>query len=147
MVTPIVVTATQGGTGTENGITLTVKVLTGASTVQNGVTGSDSSTLTVPQKAITPGTTGSVIYGAVIDGGSDTALGVNAQSTSFQAISDTTNIDARGNFRATATTTNGTPVTVGTAPPPGRVRAPSTGARRRSSTPGPSRKTPVPPRG
>ena len=54
----ITVTATQGGTGAQNGLALTVKVLTGAASTQNGTTGSSAVT-TTPDGSIDPAGSGS----------------------------------------------------------------------------------------
>ena len=117
----ITVTATQGGTGTEGGIALQVKVLTGAAAIQNGATGSDGTTLTAGQKSITPNATGSYIYGAVTNGASSTAFTANGSTTFFQNVPDVANGDCFGTFRATSTTTLATPVTVGASAPSGQA--------------------------
>jgi hypothetical protein len=115
----LTVTATQGGTGTANGMALTVKVLTGTTTVQNGATVS-SAAITLPQDSITPHATGSLVYGALSSGVSSAAFGSILASTTFsQNISDATNAAAYGTFRSAATTTASSGVTLGAGTPSG----------------------------
>lgn len=118
MATSLIVTATEGGTGTDDGIILTVKVLTGAAAVQDGTTGSSPS-LTVPQQAITPSATGSWIYGAVTNVAAATAFTPNSstQNPFSQNVLYAGDGDTFGTFRSTATTTASTPVTVGASAP------------------------------
>src|ERR1035438_3369397 len=106
------VTATQGGTPA-NGMALTIKVVTGA-----GAAGTTATSITVlaPELGITPAATGSWVYGAVTEHGA-TAFSSPANSTFSQNVVDAVNGDAYGTFRSTATTTNGTPVTLGAAAP------------------------------
>lgn len=112
------VTAAQSGGNTFNGIALTVKVLTGAAATQNGQTaGSDS--VTTPDLAITPNATGSWVYGALVNDVASPAYTPGAATTFTQNVTDATNGAVYGTFRSTATTTGGTPVTLGaTAPTP-----------------------------
>ena len=118
MATPMIVTATQGGTGTDNGIILTVKVVTGAlpAAFQDGATGNNSA-LTVPQQAVTPTATGSWIYGAVTNVAAATAFTANASTTFSQNVLYTGDGDTFGTFRSAGTTTASTPVTVGASAP------------------------------
>ena len=118
MASAMIVTAAQGGTGTDNGIVLTVKVVTGAlpAAVQDGATG-NSSTLTVPQQAVTPAGTGSWIYGAVTNVAAATAFTANASTTFSQNVLYAGDGDTFGTFRSAGTTTASTPVTVGASAP------------------------------
>jgi hypothetical protein len=112
----ITVTAAQSGAGVSNGLALAVKVLTGAAPAQNGTTAS-SETVTAPQLAITPAGSGSLVYGAVVNGVTSTAFTANG-ATAFSAnYSDGTDGVALGTFRTTSVTTSGTPVTVGASAP------------------------------
>ena len=113
----ITVTASQGGTGTFNGIALTVKVLLNAAATQNGATFSDTSTLTTPQHAITPNATGSWVYGAVYNDAAATAYTPNGSTTFSQNVTFAGDGCTFGTFRTTGTTTSGTPVTVGASAP------------------------------
>src|ERR1039457_1496567 len=112
------VTATQCGTGAAGGMCLTVKVLTGISGTQTGVTAT-SITVTTPELAITPGHTGSVVYGAAGSGNSATAFTAAAGTTFTQNVSDTTDGTVYSTFRSTSTVTSGTPITLGGSAPPG----------------------------
>lgn len=112
--TALTVTATNSGAAALNGLALTVKVLTGSAGF--GTTAA-SGTVTTPQLAITPAASGSIVYGSVFMGGSSTAFTPNASTTFFVNASDATNTTTYGNFRATSTTTGGTPVTVGGSAP------------------------------
>lgn len=116
----LTVTATQGGSGTFNGIALTVRALTGAAVTQNGATGSDSATLTAPQKSITPGATGSIIYGAVYNDAAATSFTPNGSTTFSQNVTFAGDGATFGTFRSLATTTALTPVTVGGSAPSGQ---------------------------
>src|ERR1017187_2960430 len=100
----LTVTATQSGAGATNGMALTVKVLTGISGSQPGVTTS-SATVTTPDLAITPGHTGSVVYGAVGSSSGSTAFTAATGTTFSENFSGTSNGAAYGTFRSTATTT------------------------------------------
>jgi len=113
----ITVTATQTGAGgTDNGIALTVKVITGQAASPIG-TVANTITATTPELAITPSGTGSLVYGAVVNAAADTTF-TAAGTTTFSAnISDTTNGLAYGTIRSTSTTTSGTPVTLGATAP------------------------------
>jgi hypothetical protein len=109
----LTVTATQIGTGAQNGMVLTVKVITGQAASPIGATAS-SRTVAARALAITPSATGSQVYGAIVDGTSSTAFTALAASTPFtQNVSDATHGVVYGTFRSTATTTAGTPVTLG----------------------------------
>ena len=119
MATQTVVTATQGGTGTDNGIILTVRVLTGAADTQDGAT-STSSTITTPQQAITPIASGSVVYGAVTNASEAVSFTANGSTTFSQNVLYTGDGDTFGTFRSTSTTTASTPVTVGASAPTGQ---------------------------
>jgi len=110
------VTATASGSGSQNGMLLTVKVLDGAAAVQNGAV-ADSDTFTVPELSIDPDATGSWVYGAVIQGASDTTFTAAATTTFSSNVADATHGAAYGSFRTTSTTTSGTPVTVGATAP------------------------------
>jgi hypothetical protein len=111
------VTATASGSGSTNGILLRVAVLDNAATVQTGAATANSDAFTVPDKAITPTATGSLIYGSLVQGASSSTF-TAASGTTFSAnVSDTTHGAAYGTFRTTSTTTSGTPVTVGATAP------------------------------
>lgn len=92
----ITVTAQQGGT-TNPGMCLTVKVLTGQATTQNGASAT-SSTTTTPQLAITPNGSGNLVYGAV---------SANVAST-YTPLANTTfqnnSVAVFGTYRSTSTT-------------------------------------------
>jgi hypothetical protein len=110
------VTATASGSGSANGILLTVRVLDNAATTQTGAT-ANSDAFTVPDKAITPTATGSIVYGAVVQGSSDTTFTAVSGTTFSANVADATHGAAYGSFRTTGTTTSGTPVTVGASAP------------------------------
>ena len=114
----ITVTAAQGGTGTDNGIALTVKVLTSAAlaSAQDGDTGS-SATLTTPGGSITPVGNGSIVYFAVTNVATDTAFTPAAGNTLTQDVLYASDGDTFATGRVTATTTEGTPVTAGASAP------------------------------
>ena len=114
------VTAASTGTGSEAGLALTVKVLTGQAASPIGTTG-NSGTLTAPQLAITPGFTGSWVYGAVCvsPGGGGATFTANGSTTfSYNAANTAAGSTwSFGTYRSTATTTASSPVTLGgTAP-------------------------------
>ena len=99
----------SGSTGTA---ALAVKVLTGAAASQPGDVVSDT---TAASAAITPAGNGSLVYGAYqtfIGSGASYPYSVTGAT---QVISDAANGSARQavNLRSTATTTAGTPVTLG----------------------------------
>ena len=99
----------SGSTGTA---ALAVKVLTGAAASQPGAVVSDT---TAASAAITPAGNGSLVYGAyqtLIGSGASYPYSVTGAT---QVISDAANGSARQavNLRSTATTTAGTPVTLG----------------------------------
>lgn len=92
----ITVTAQQGGT-TNPGMCLTVKVLTGQATTQNGASASSGST-TTPQLAITPNGSGNLVYGAVSANVASTYTPLG--NTTFQNNS----VAVFGTYRSTSTT-------------------------------------------
>jgi hypothetical protein len=104
------VTATQGG-NTSAGMQITVAVVTGASASQPGaVTGAIQSGASL---AITPAGNGSLVFGALLGlDGSYAALA----STTFLNNSDNDGL-RYVHFYSSATTTAGTPVTLGSSPP------------------------------
>jgi hypothetical protein len=103
----ITVTATQGG-ATGNGMLLRVIVWTGAAATQNGVTVSANTT---QQSAITPGQTGSVVVCAA--DGPNGSYTVDAAATQLDNVTDATNGSQYLTCYATATSTSGTPETIG----------------------------------
>ena len=116
------VTATQTGSGTHNGMVLTVEVVTGANIMVSGPqyqsyfspgTTASASAYTPAQIAITPQGTGSWVYGAVNRTDAATSWTAMAGSTFTQNVADATNSAAYGTFRSTGTTTAGTPITTG----------------------------------
>ena len=114
----LTVTAAQAGTGIEAGMALTVKVLTGQAASPIGTTG-NSGTITTPQLAITPGFTGSWVYGAdcVAVGG---VTFTPAATTTFSYNATNNNGSTTwsfGTYRSTAATTASTPVTLGATAP------------------------------
>jgi hypothetical protein len=116
------VTSTVSGGASDGSLfTLNVTVLTGVATVQNGVTVTTSAAagaLSPPQKAITPGATGSYVYGAIVTwSGGGAGYTVNA-STTLDASGFSGNTDY-STFRSTAKTTASTPVTLGSTAPTG----------------------------
>jgi hypothetical protein len=110
------ITITETGS-TSQGITARIKVLTGAapSALQTGARATQSANAT-HQASITTTVTGSIVYGAVIDG-TNTSFTAAASTTLFDNIADTTNTIRYGTLRTTAAT--GTPgaVTVGASAP------------------------------
>lgn len=112
------VTAIEGGS-TFNGMSLAVKMVTGAAVPQPGATNS-TTTITTPSLAITPAATGSWVYGAILDANGTTAWTELAASTPFVINApDVANGSTYGNYRSTGTTTGGTPVTLGASAPTG----------------------------
>lgn len=120
-VTPAV-TAAQTGSGTHNGMALTVAVVNNASisvygpqyqsSFTPGTTASQSAA-SPAEVTLTPEYTGSWLYGAVNRNDASTAW-TPATGTSFtQNVSDTTNTAAYGTFEASSSTTAGVPVTIG----------------------------------
>ena len=103
----ITVTAVASGAHSVNGIALTVKVLTGAASVQNGASASNS-TANPPELAIAPVATGSWVYGAVSNVQAATSYTPAATTTFSANVPDATNGSTYGTFRSTATTTGGT---------------------------------------
>jgi len=110
------VTARRGG-NVFNGIALTVAVLTNAATVQSGAANSVNGLNPNPNLAITPSATGSIVYGAMLNGASSTVFTANGSTTYTQNVSDTVNGSAYATYRSTATTTAATPVTLGATAP------------------------------
>jgi hypothetical protein len=106
------VTAAWTGAASANGGALTVKVLTGAAAVQNGQIAS-SNTITTPQLAITPNATDSLVYGVVGQFNTSATFTANGSTTFSQNVADGVNNVCYGTFRSTATTTSGSPVTLG----------------------------------
>jgi hypothetical protein len=102
--TSFLVTANQGGS-TANGVSLRVRVLTGAAdlSVQSGATASADA---VQQVAVTTTETGSLVYGAVMTSGALTANGVTTLTDDYNDGSS----GFYGAFRTTAVT--GTPGSV-----------------------------------
>lgn len=98
----LTVTATPSG-AFANGAAIRVKVLTNVAATQNGATGSS---ITAEQASITTTTTGSRVYGAVLNGGS-TAFTPNASSDMLDNVVDATAATVWGSCRAAAAT--GTP--------------------------------------
>jgi len=118
-----VVTATQTGSGTHNGMVLTVKVVTGAAIIDigpssyqyallPGAAGSNSA-YAPAEVTVTPDGTGSWVYGAANRTDTATAWTAMTGSTFTQNVADSTNSAAYGTFRSTGTTTASTPITVG----------------------------------
>jgi hypothetical protein len=107
------VTATQGGS-TAAGMTITVKVLTGASATQNGQT-AKSSAITTPQLAITPNAAGNQVYGAV---SANSASNYTPAATTTFSSNNHTSGPALGTYRSTAVTTT-SPTTYGATAPSG----------------------------
>ena len=103
------VTAAQEGT-TYNGMSVTLRVLTGAAAAQPGaVAGFDSYGATLDQ-AITPQATGSIVYGAHL--GLDSGTFTPTAATTYFQDNESGGYSA-GQFRGTAPTTVSTPVTLG----------------------------------
>lgn len=107
----LAVTATEGGS-TNNGIGLTVKVITGADLNQNGQFNS-TGTITTPNLSITPKRSGSWVYGALLDDASSTVWAAHAGTTFGLNFSDATNTACYGTYRSTSTTTALTAVVLG----------------------------------
>lgn len=104
------VTATQGGT-THNGIALDVLVLTGAAATQNGVTNSALISAAVFALAITPGTTGSRVYGSAVHGTATATA--NGSTTIIGNTNDATNAARYLQWEASATSTANVAETIG----------------------------------
>lgn len=103
----ITVTGTQSA-NTFNGTLLTVKVLDGASSTQTGATNKTSSTTAVaPTVSLTTTTTGSYVYGAMIDASNNDTLTANSNTTIITQDVDSTNGDTYASFKAASAT--GTP--------------------------------------
>jgi len=109
-----VITATQGGSSAA-GMALRVRIVTGAAAVQSGATATQSG-VAAHQAAITPNTTGSVVY-AALSCGSATAFTPTAATTLFDNIADGVNTEHYGTGRSTATQVSGTPATIGASAP------------------------------
>lgn len=100
------VTATVAG-ATAPGANLTVKVLVGAKPTQPGASAGAGSTSRPASLAITTTTTGSRVYGAIINYASSTAYTLNGSTSNVDVFPDTTNGDWYAAFKANAAT--GTP--------------------------------------
>ena len=116
--TSLAVTAAQSGTGTSDGIALTVKVVTGASGSPIGAT-AESAAVTTPELAITPSGTGSWVYGALVDASSAATFTAAANTTFTQNQYWSADATTFATFRGTGTTTASTPVTLGATAPAG----------------------------
>ena len=101
------VTATEGGSPS-SGIAMLVKVLTGQAASQPGQLA--SATQITPSLAITPGATGSQVYGSALGvGGTYTANGSTSNEQDIHSVAGLEYLS----FRSAAATTAGTPVTLG----------------------------------
>lgn len=110
------VSATQSGTGTFDGMALTVKVVTGQAASFAGASTS-SATATTPELSITPTGTGSVVYGAMANSSASGTFTAAANTTFTQNQYWSGDFITFGTFRLTGTTTASTPVTVGATAP------------------------------
>jgi hypothetical protein len=112
------VTVTQTANGYA-GMSMTLKVLTGAAATQNGATAlAGPGALDPAQKAITPDATGSIVFGAAQiypASGSWTAL---ASTTLYAGLQGEYTV-GYGQWRSASTTTAATPVTLGISAPTG----------------------------
>ena len=113
---PAARTVTVTGTGGANaiGVALCVKVLRNAAPAASclgafTVTG----TTTAYTINITPATLGSLLAGGLVDIVASGALTLNGVTTSWQSVSDTTDTEKYGAFRATALTTSLSQATLG----------------------------------
>ena len=113
----LTVTATASGPYAEQGIALTVKVVTGAAASQPGTTAADDTTVTTAELSITPAATGSWVYGAAINGAAATGFTAAAGTVLSANVPDTANTVTYATFRTTGTTVSGTPVTAGASAP------------------------------
>lgn len=111
------VTATETGV-TNNGMSLSVKMLTGAAAVQNGASNSSTS-ITTPSLAVTPNATASLVYGAIINANSTTVWTALANTTFAINFSDATNGAVYGNYRSTGSTVASSSITLGASAPTG----------------------------
>lgn len=116
--TGTVVTATTSGAGAAPGLALTVTVLNGAAAVQSGATASTATAL-LPELAITPNSTGSLVFGSMIYNAASNKFTGLASTTYTQNASDTVNGVTYGTYQSAATTTASSPVTLGSAIPTG----------------------------
>jgi len=108
----IKVTVTGGGTNVINGAGIAVRVLQNAARTAGAVNTTTSAT--TPQLAITPGATGSLVYGSVADGaGSGQISTALASTTSLAVNNDTVQGVTAAAIKSASTTTGGTPVTLG----------------------------------
>jgi hypothetical protein len=123
---PLTVTAACAYPQATPGLLLTVKALSGAvSAAQASAAGAftqfyASGTSQAPAAALTPAASGSWVYGAVTENfaaAAGTAYTANGATTFSQNASGTGNASAYGTFRGTASTTAGTPVTLGGSAP------------------------------
>ena len=108
--TTLTVTAAQGVGSPANGLLLRVVVITGAAVTQSGVTANAVSS--GPNVSHTPNQTGSRVYFAGV-GNKDVGYTIEANCTQFDNIADATNAEQYLTGKRTATSTSGTPVTVG----------------------------------
>lgn len=114
---PLTVTATASGPYAEQGIALTVKVVTGAAVSQPGSAAANDTTVTTGELGITPAATGSWVYGAAVNGAAATGFTAAAGTTLSANVPDPTNTVTYATFRTTGTTTASVPVTAGASAP------------------------------
>jgi len=116
----VTVTATAGGS-TAPGILLRVKVLTGAASAQTGATGINSSnTPFTPDLSLSTTTTGSYVYGALVNGApltNGSAFTPASGNTLLDSYADSANAEQYGATRTTAATGTPGPVTAGASAP------------------------------
>lgn len=99
----ITVTATGTGSGSAAS-SLAVKAIAGAAPTQTGASASAHATNTC-SLAITPTRTGSHIYGAVSDGGTNAAMTVLGNTTQLSQQNDASTGTTEATFRSTSPTT------------------------------------------
>ncbi len=107
----ITVTATASGSGAINGLFLAVRVLNNAALTQSGSV-AQSVTATKPQLPITPGTSGSLVYGVAAVGTSGTAFSSLLANTTSIFASSLVGGEYWGAYRSSAATTT-SPTTYG----------------------------------
>jgi hypothetical protein len=112
----LTVTATASGAGSSNGIEVAVRVLNNASLAQSGAV-VNSETVTTPQLSVTPGASGSLVYGAAGTGASATAFSSIDSGTTSVIGSTVVSGGYWGIYKSTSTTTGGTPKSYGWAAP------------------------------
>jgi hypothetical protein len=117
-------TVTVTGSGPAPVVTaLAVAVLTGAAATQNGVTASNGAVSGTPDLAVTPGSTGGYVYGAMLTYPATVAYTATAATTYTANTFDTAVTNCGyGILHSTAKTTASTPVTLG-ATAPGSITA------------------------